>query len=145
MFRILPNLEGHLKFFCGARGQKLLACTCLTLSSHMSFDFAQLFPHSSQMPFYSSTITIDAWEDCVTRWENTKLIWEHSTNTWEQPVIIWEQPQHSWERQILEIINTPICRVIAPMPCLFPPTLFAFFGWHVPKFGYILPRFGSNP
>ena len=56
VFRLLPNLQGHLKFFCGARGQIPHAWTCLTLSSHMSFDSAQLFTHSSQRTFDSSPL-----------------------------------------------------------------------------------------
>lgn len=96
VFRLLPNLQGHLKFFCGARGQIPHAWTCLTLSSHMSYDFAQLFTHSSQRTFDSSTMTLDFWDDCVTRWEHSKLFWEHSTSTWEQSQIIWEQSNHIW-------------------------------------------------
>ena len=54
VIRLLPNLQGHLNFIFGARGQKPQALPCLTLSSHMSFDFAQLFTHSSQSTFDSS-------------------------------------------------------------------------------------------
>jgi hypothetical protein len=100
VFRLLPNLQGHLKFFCGARGQIPHAWTCLTLSSHMSYDFAQLFTHSSQRTFDSSTMTLDFWDDCVTRWEHSKLFWEHSTSTWEQSQIIWEQSNHIWEDSV---------------------------------------------
>jgi hypothetical protein len=66
----------------------------------MSFVCAQLFPLSSQMRIDSSTITIDAWEDCVTRWEHPKLFWEDSTYTWEQPELIWEQSKLSWEERV---------------------------------------------
>ena len=117
VFRLLPDLQGHLAFFYGSRGQKPKVGSNQTIigrivsrvgSNQTTFGSNQTtfgrIVYKKKKNFNSSQVVFDYSHQMTLssqiyhqNWEQLKLIWEDTVYSWEQSKQIWEQSSHIWE------------------------------------------------